>query len=65
MTIRITQKPETQQFFREAAGLENTGGSDRSKAIMLRILQETARIIEDLQITDGAADQPTARRRHE
>ncbi len=52
MTIRITQKPEIQQFFREAAGLENAGGSDRSKEIILRILQETARIIEDLQITD-------------
>jgi catechol 1,2-dioxygenase len=52
MTIRISQQPEIQQFFREAAGLENPGGSDRSKAIMLRILQETARIIEDLQITD-------------
>ncbi|GLK91261.1 catechol 1,2-dioxygenase [Pseudomonas turukhanskensis] len=52
MTIRITQQPEIQQFFREAAGLENAGGSERSKAIMLRILQETARIIEDLEITD-------------
>lgn len=52
MTIHITHKPEIQQFFRQASGLDNAGGNPRSKEIILRILQETARIIEDLQITD-------------
>lgn len=52
MTTRISHQPELQQFFRQAAGLDNTGGNPRNKEIVLRILQETARIIEDLQITD-------------
>lgn len=52
MTTRISHQPELQQFFRQAAGLDNTGGNPRTKEIVLRILQETARIIEDLQITD-------------
>ncbi|MBC8649315.1 catechol 1,2-dioxygenase [Pseudomonas sp. MTM4] len=52
MTTRISHQPEIQQFFHQAAGLDNAGGNTRNKEIVLRILQETARIIEDLQITD-------------
>jgi catechol 1,2-dioxygenase len=60
MTVKISQLPQLQQFFREASGVDNNAGDPRRKQIVLRLLQEVARVIEDLQISDdefwGAVD---------
>ena len=52
MTVRISHTPDMLEFFRDAAGLKNAAGNPRNKHIVLRILQETARLIEELEITD-------------
>lgn len=52
MTVKISQTAEIQKFFQEAAGFGNDNGSPRMKQIVLRVLQDTARLIEDLEVTD-------------
>jgi catechol 1,2-dioxygenase len=52
MTVRISSSDEIQAFFKQAAGLDNDQGDVRVKQILLRVLQDSARLIEDLQITD-------------
>lgn len=52
MTVKISQTAEIQDFFKEAAGFGNDNGSPRFKQIVLRILQDSAKLIEDLEITD-------------
>ncbi|QLC74804.1 catechol 1,2-dioxygenase [Pseudomonas sp. LPB0260] len=52
MTIKISHTAEIQKFFEEAAGLTNDQGSPRVKQIMLRIINDAAKIIEDLQVSD-------------
>lgn len=52
MTVKISQTAQLQAFFKQAAGLDNDQGSPRVKQILLRILQDSARLIEDLEITD-------------
>lgn len=52
MTVSISNTPDMLEFFRDAAGLKNAAGNPRNKHIVLRILQETARLIEELEITD-------------
>ncbi|QIE91221.1 catechol 1,2-dioxygenase [Pseudomonas nitroreducens] len=52
MTVRISQTAEIQKFFEEAAGFGNDRGSPRFKALINRILIDTVRIIEDMQVTD-------------
>lgn len=51
MTVRISQTAEVQQFFEGAAGFDQTAGSQRMKNVVHRVLNDTIRIIEDLQIT--------------
>lgn len=53
MTVKITQTAEIQSFFNEVAGLDHAEGSPRFKQIILRVLNDTARLIEDLEITEG------------
>ncbi|MCX4217587.1 MULTISPECIES: catechol 1,2-dioxygenase [Pseudomonas] len=52
MTVKIAHTAELQKFFEQAAGFANDGGSSRLKTIVLRVLQDTARIIEDLEINE-------------
>ena len=52
MTVKISHTPEVQQFFQQVAGGDNSNGSPRFKQIILRVLQDTARLIEDLEITE-------------
>lgn len=52
MTVKIAHTAELHKFFEEAAGFANDGGSSRLKTIVLRVLQDTARIIEDLDISE-------------
>jgi len=52
MTVKISQTAEIQKFFEEAAGYGNDNGSPRLRQIVLRVMQDTAKIIEDLEVTD-------------
>ncbi|MCY1274792.1 catechol 1,2-dioxygenase [Pseudomonas jinjuensis] len=52
MTVKISHTADIQKFFEEAAGFGNDQGSPRLKRIVLRILQDTAKIIEDLEVSD-------------
>ncbi|CAI3803612.1 hypothetical protein GLGCALEP_03282 [Pseudomonas sp. MM221] len=52
MTVNISHTAEVQQFFEEAAGFGNDEGSPRLKRIVQRVLQDTARLIEDLQVSE-------------
>ncbi|MDA7086022.1 catechol 1,2-dioxygenase [Pseudomonas sp. SA3-5] len=52
MTVKVSHTAEIQSLFNEAAGLNNDQGSPRVKQIMLRIINDAAKIIEDLEITD-------------
>ncbi|MBA1202609.1 catechol 1,2-dioxygenase [Pseudomonas capeferrum] len=52
MTVKISQTADIQTFFKNAAGLGNDEGNPRLKQIVLRVLQDTARLIEDLEISE-------------
>lgn len=52
MTVAISHSSEVQAFFKKAAGVGNDQGNPRLKQIVLRILQDSARLIEDLAISD-------------
>ena len=51
MTVKISHTNDVQQFFKEASGFSNDAGSSRLKTVINRVLTDTARIIEDLEIT--------------
>ncbi|MDZ3991426.1 catechol 1,2-dioxygenase [Pseudomonas sp. Teo4] len=53
MTVKISHTADVQAFFDTVAGLGNEQGSPRFKQIILRILQDTARLIEDLEISEN------------
>ncbi len=52
MTVKISHTAGIQKFFEEVAGFGNDQGSPRLKRIIQRVLQDTARLIEDLEITE-------------
>lgn len=52
MTVKISHTAPMQKLFEDAAGINNAQGSPRVKQIMLRVIQDSARLIEDLEITD-------------
>ena len=52
MTVKISHTADIQSFFEEAAGFGSDNGSPRLKSIILRVLQDSAKIIEDLDITE-------------
>lgn len=51
MTIKVSQTAEMQKFFEEVSGFNNEQGSVRMKQLMLRIVNDAAKIIEDLEVT--------------
>lgn len=51
MSVHIFNTPEVQDFLRLASGLDQTGGSPRTKQIVYRILSDLFKTIEDLNIT--------------
>lgn len=51
MTVKIAHTADIQKFFEEASGLNNDLGSPRMKLVTNRIVNDVARIIEDLQVT--------------
>ncbi|EJM61841.1 catechol 1,2-dioxygenase, proteobacterial [Pseudomonas sp. GM50] len=52
MTVTISHTSDIQNLLRDAAGFGNARGSDRHKNIVLRILQESVKLIEELEISD-------------
>ncbi|MDD2047685.1 catechol 1,2-dioxygenase [Pseudomonas putida] len=52
MTVKISHTADVQNFFNEVAGIANDQGNRRFKQIILRIIQDTARLIEDLEISE-------------
>ncbi|HBK48307.1 MAG TPA: catechol 1,2-dioxygenase, partial [Pseudomonas sp.] len=48
MTVNISHTAAVHQFFEEAAGFGNAAGNPRLKRIVQRLLQATARLLEDL-----------------
>ena len=52
MTVKISHTADIQAFFNQVAGLDHAEGKPRFKQIILRVLQDTARLIEDLEITE-------------
>lgn len=52
MTTKISHTADVQAFFSEVAGLGHAAGNPRFKQIILRVLQDSARLIEDLEITE-------------
>ena len=52
MTVKISHTDAIQAFFKEAAGFSNDNGNPRLKSIILRVLQDSAKIIEDLDISE-------------
>ncbi|MGH8465218.1 MAG: dioxygenase, partial [Pseudomonas sp.] len=52
MTVKISQTADVQNFFHEVAGINTDQGNQRFKQIVLRIIQDAARLIEDLEISD-------------
>ncbi|MBD3735977.1 MAG: catechol 1,2-dioxygenase [Pseudomonas balearica] len=51
MTVKISQTAQVQDFFKEVSGYNNDSGDSRVKQLMLRIVNDVARIIEDLEVT--------------
>ncbi|MCP8479102.1 catechol 1,2-dioxygenase, partial [Pseudomonas sp. ZM24] len=47
----MSQMTEAQKLFEEASGALNDAGNPRVKQLILRILQDTARLIEDMNVT--------------
>lgn len=52
MSVTITNSSEVQDLLRDAAGYGNEQGRPRNKLIVLRMLQEAAKLIEELEISD-------------
>lgn len=52
MTVTISASPQVQSLLRDAAGYKQEQGNPRTKLIVLRLLQETVKLIEELEITD-------------
>jgi len=52
MTVKISHTAEIQRFFEEVAGQGNDQGSPRFKQIILRVLHDVAKLVEDLDISD-------------
>ncbi|MBC8649527.1 catechol 1,2-dioxygenase [Pseudomonas sp. MTM4] len=51
MTVKISNSDHVQNFFNEASGFQNDEGNSRLKTVINRILVDTAKIVEDLEIT--------------
>ena len=45
MTVTISHTADVQAFFKEVAGLGHAEGNPRFKQIILRVLQDTARLV--------------------
>ena len=51
MTVKISHSPDVQNFFKQASGFDTDRGNTRLKTIINRVLLDSVKIIEDLEIT--------------
>jgi catechol 1,2-dioxygenase len=51
MTVRISHTTEVQTFFEEASGFNQAAGDPRMKSLIHRVLTDSIKIIEDLEVT--------------
>ncbi len=51
MTVHISQTEPVQQFLKEASGVFNDAGNPRVKTLIHRVLKDSVKIIEDLNVT--------------
>jgi catechol 1,2-dioxygenase len=52
MSVTISNTDDVQRLLRNASGFDNSDGNTRHKHVMLRILQESIKLIEELEIND-------------
>lgn len=52
MSVKIFDTPEVQNFIKTVAGIDQTGGDDRSKQIMQRLIGDLFRLIDDFNVTE-------------
>lgn len=52
MTVKISHTAEVQALFNEAAGLNSKHGNPRLKQIILRLINDVAKVIEDLEVSE-------------
>lgn len=52
MTVKISQTPELQAFFKTVSGADSDQGNPRAKQLLFRLVNDVARIVEDLEVTD-------------
>ncbi|WP_163558458.1 catechol 1,2-dioxygenase [Halomonas sp. NO4] len=51
MTVKIFDTPEVQDFLNSVAGFDQTGGNERAKRIMHRLLSDLFKLIDDFDVT--------------
>lgn len=51
MTVKIFDRPDTQEFLKELSGLNSADGNPRMKEITHRLMSDLFRAIDDLDIT--------------
>lgn len=51
MTVKISQTDAVQKFLEEASGAQTDAGNPRVKTLIHRILKDSVKIIEDLEVT--------------
>lgn len=52
MTVKVSHTDDVQGLFREACGFNNDQGSPRLKQLMFRLVNDLAKIVEDLEVTE-------------
>jgi catechol 1,2-dioxygenase len=51
MTVRISHTTDVQTFFEQASGFNQAAGDPRMKSLIHRVLTDSVKIIEDLEVT--------------
>jgi catechol 1,2-dioxygenase len=51
MAVKISQTPEVQEFLKKVSGFDQSGGNERFKKIMHRLLSDLYRTIDDFDIS--------------
>ncbi|MFI0473280.1 catechol 1,2-dioxygenase [Halomonas sp. HMF6819] len=52
MTVKIFDTPDVQNFINKVAGLDQSGGSERAKQIVQRLVGDLFKLIDDFDITE-------------
>ncbi|CAM3531630.1 catechol 1,2-dioxygenase [Halomonas casei] len=52
MTVKIFDTPEVQSFIKTVAGFDQTGGNDRTKQIVHRLVGDLFKLIDDFDVTE-------------